>query len=65
MMGSIPAESNSIVTAFGRAGIRASDAMISQALIQLRRAYCEQRKCLFCRIGHRALRKVSTRPTSG
>ena len=65
MMAAIPAESNSIVTAFGRAGIRASDAMISQALIQLRRAYCEQRKCLFCRIGHRALRKVSTRPISG
>lgn len=47
----LPPERNSIVTLFERAGIRCDDAYTSQALIQLRRVYCEQRKCFFCRIG--------------
>mgnify|MGYP001029708924 CR=1 FL=1 len=51
----LPSESNSIVTLFANAGIRSNDAFTSQALIQLRRNYCEQRKCLFCRLGHRLL----------
>ncbi|MBD5324062.1 MAG: DUF2851 family protein [Bacteroides sp.] len=51
----IGAERNSVVEMFARSGIKVSDAFSSQALIQLRRAYCEQRKCLYCRIGHRML----------
>lgn len=51
----LPAESNSIITTFENAGIPCHDAFTSQSLIQLRRAYCEPRKCLFCRIGHRIL----------
>lgn len=49
------AESNSVVSLFTGAGITCRDAFTSQALIQLRRAYCEPRKCLYCRIGHRIL----------
>lgn len=49
------AESNSIVTLFCEAGIKCRDSFSSQALIQLRRNYCETRKCLYCRIGHRML----------
>lgn len=52
---SLPAESNAIITLFGKAGLECRDAFTSQALIQLRRAYCEPRKCLYCRIGHRLL----------
>lgn len=51
----LPAESNSIVSLFTRAGIVCRDAFTSQALIHLRRCYCEPRKCLYCRIGHRLL----------
>lgn len=51
----IPAESNSIVNLFADAGIPARDALTTQALIQLRRNYCETGKCLYCRIGHRML----------
>lgn len=51
----LPAEKNSIVSIFTDAGIPCPDAFTSQALIQLRRNYCEQRKCLYCRIGHRIL----------
>lgn len=55
-------ESNSIVSLFSGAGVRCGDAFTSQALIQLRREYCEQRKCLYCRIGHRMLSASAYRP---
>ena len=48
-------EKNSIVTMFSNAGIKCDDALTSQALIQLRRNYCEARKCIYCRLGHRLL----------
>lgn len=52
---SLPSENNVIVDLFMRAGIDGKDAFSSQALIQLRREYCEKHKCLYCRIGHRML----------
>lgn len=48
-------EQNSIVTMFKAAGIKCDDALTSQALIELRRNYCEARKCIYCRLGHRLL----------
>lgn len=48
-------EKNSIVNDFSDAGIIARHALDSQALIQLRKAYCDTRKCLYCRIGHKLL----------
>lgn len=51
----LPAEDNSIVASFVKAGVECRDALTSQALIQLRRSYCAPRKCLYCRIGHRLL----------
>ncbi|MDD5781986.1 MAG: DUF2851 family protein [Muribaculaceae bacterium] len=55
-------EHNSIVEMFARSGIRADNAMMSQALIQLRRQYCEARKCIYCRIGHQLLAKAASQP---
>lgn len=55
LLESLKPENNVIVSEFCEAGIIPRSAFDSQALIQLRRAYCEQRKCLFCRIGHRIL----------
>lgn len=55
-------ENNAIVTMFTQAGIPCRDAFTSQALIQLRREYCQQRKCLYCRIGHRMLSARAYRP---
>lgn len=55
LLHSIAPESNKIVRLFQTAGIPCDDAFTSQALIQLRRNYCEPRKCLYCRIGHRIL----------
>lgn len=51
----LPAENNAIIRLYTAAGIPCTDAFTSQALIQLRRNYCEPRKCLYCRIGHRYL----------
>ncbi|RHU26191.1 DUF2851 family protein [Parabacteroides sp. TM07-1AC] len=54
---SLPPEKNAIVSAFGQAGIKACHAGDSQALIQLKREYCEKKKCLYCRIGFRYLKQ--------
>ena len=53
----VPPERNQIVATFARAGIPARDAGDTQALVQLRREYCEKRKCLYCRIGFRLLKR--------
>lgn len=47
----IPPEKNTIVTSFAQAGIKVLHAGDSQSLIQLKREYCEKKKCLYCRIG--------------
>lgn len=60
LLSQLPPESNSLVEMFARAGLKADNAMTSQALIQLRRAYCETHKCLYCRIGHRLLASGAT-----
>lgn len=51
----IKAESNSITKLFANYGLISTNAYDSQALIQLKREYCEKRKCLYCRIGYRVL----------
>ncbi|MCM1066736.1 MAG: DUF2851 family protein [Muribaculaceae bacterium] len=58
---SLPPEDNSIVRLFASAGVAAPDAFASQALIELRRSYCQPRKCLYCRIGHRYLAEKAIR----
>lgn len=57
LMATIKAESNFITTTFTRAGIKMDNAGDSQALIQLKREYCEKKKCFFCRIGYKFLTK--------
>lgn len=51
----IKPESNSIIKQFALYGVRSRNAYDTQALIQLKREYCEKRKCLYCRIGYRLL----------
>lgn len=57
LLESLPPEHNTIVAAFTRAGIRANHAGDSQAIIQMKREYCEKKKCLYCRIGFRCLKR--------
>ncbi len=53
----LKAENNHIIRSWGDAGLPVGSAADSQALIQLRKEYCDKRKCLFCRFGYEYLRK--------
>ena len=55
-------EHNAVVAAFAAAGLRCDDALTSQALIQLKRDYCEARKCIYCKFGHRLLSQAAHTP---
>ena len=48
-------ERNSITKRFEKLKMPLNNAADSQAMIQLKREYCEPRKCLFCRVGHQLL----------
>lgn len=52
---SVKPERNAIIAEFTAAGISPANAFDSQALIQLRKEYCNKRKCLYCQIGYQIL----------
>lgn len=56
---SLKPEKNHIVSSFSYSGINIENAGDTQALIQLKKEYCDQKKCIFCRIGHKLLSKDS------
>lgn len=47
----LPAEINSIIEKWGKLGVNSRSAFESQALLQLKNKYCDQKKCLNCHIG--------------
>lgn len=51
------AERNHIVSLWQECGLAVESAGDSQALIQLKREYCDKRNCLRCRIGYEYLKK--------
>lgn len=51
----LPAENNVITRMWHETGIDCESAFDSQALIQLKKMYCDKRNCLRCRIGHKVL----------
>ncbi|HEY5507301.1 MAG TPA: DUF2851 family protein [Paludibacter sp.] len=51
----LPSERNAIITAWQTLGINSASAYDSQALLQLKKQYCDDKKCLRCRIGHKVL----------
>lgn len=55
---SIKPERNAIVNEFKERGIIPVNAAESQAIIQLRKEYCDKRKCLYCKIGYSILAHV-------
>lgn len=54
----IAAEKNNITTGFQDLGIENKNAWDSQALIQLKKNYCDSKNCLNCAVGVSLLRKV-------
>lgn len=57
LLNDIAAERNSITSLWERNGLKAENAFDSQALIQLKRNYCDRSRCLECRFGHLLLRQ--------
>ncbi len=53
----IKAEKNVLTKQWERVGIKVQTASDSQALIQLKHHYCNNRNCLCCRFGHKYLAK--------
>lgn len=60
LLSSLPPEANAITRLWQGLGMKASDAMRSQALIHLKKEYCDPRKCLYCRFGNQALKRAAT-----
>jgi hypothetical protein len=53
----LPAENNAIIEQYRNAGVEVDSAFISQALLQLKKKYCNEKKCLNCTIGIKILKK--------
>ena len=49
-------ENNYIIRLWNQCGLKVSHAGDSQALIQLKKEYCDKKKCLYCRIGYEYLK---------
>ena len=56
----LPPENNHIVRMWQQCGLIVQSAGDSQALIQLKREYCDKRDCLRCRIGYEYLKRVKS-----
>ncbi|OPZ01135.1 MAG: hypothetical protein BWZ11_01852 [Bacteroidetes bacterium ADurb.BinA395] len=55
LLAEIPAENNAIVSGWKTLNINVENAADSQALIHLKKNYCDDKKCLRCRIGLKVL----------
>ena len=53
----LKAENNYITRMWEQCGMKASNAADSQALIQLKKEYCDKKKCLYCRLGYEYLKR--------
>ena len=49
-------ENNYIIRMWKQCGLKVAHAGDSQALIQLKKEYCDRKKCLYCRIGYAYLK---------
>ena len=53
----LKAENNHIVRMWQQCGLEVENAGDSQALIQLKKEYCDKKECLRCRIGYEYLKR--------
>ncbi len=60
LLQSLPAENNKIISKWEELGITSNNAADSQALLYLKREYCDQKKCLECQIGHVLISRKNT-----
>lgn len=60
LLESLPPEQNTVIRRWQAAGLSVKSAATSQALLHLRREYCERRNCMRCRFSHQLLRSIIT-----
>ena len=51
----LPPERNAVIDGWAALGLTSSSAYDTQALLQLKKMYCDDKKCLRCRIGHKVV----------
>jgi hypothetical protein len=56
LMNLIPAEGNHVISGWEELNIGARSAHDSQALLELKNNYCNEKRCLECKIGARLLK---------
>ncbi|WP_316827727.1 DUF2851 family protein [Pedobacter miscanthi] len=56
LLESLPAEQNAIIDKFTGAGVKIEHAFASQGILQLKKQYCDEKKCLSCGIGIKILK---------
>ena len=56
LLENLPAEKNNIINDFDVLGVKAKTAFDSQALLELKKNYCNFKKCLQCGIGNKILK---------
>ncbi len=54
----LPPEDNGIIRSWAKMGINANCAADSQALIQLKKEYCNKKRCLECQFAYRHLKSI-------
>lgn len=55
----LPPESNQIISNWNKLGIDCQTAFETQALLQLKNCYCENKKCLHCQLGAKIITSVN------
>lgn len=58
LISQLQAENNYIISGWEQLGIKPQNALDSQALLQLKQYYCDEKKCLQCAVGAKLLREV-------
>jgi len=57
LLESLPPEQNAITNKFEEAGVKMDNAFASQGILQLKKQYCDKKKCLSCGIGIKILKQ--------
>jgi hypothetical protein len=55
-MQELPPEANHIMDGWKKLGLEPEDASQTQALLHLKKEYCDTRKCLHCAVGNAILK---------
>lgn len=57
LLENLPSENNAIIKQYEEAGVVVKNAFNSQAILQLKKKYCNEKKCLTCGIGIKILKQ--------